>query len=67
MAHYTYRVAWSSDEQEYVGLSAEFPSLSHGDETPEAALAGIRELVAGIIEDMREKGEELPEAIADRD
>jgi hypothetical protein len=25
--HYTYRVTWSEDDQEYVGLCAEFPSF----------------------------------------
>ena len=25
---YTYRVTWSEDDQEYVGLCAEFPNLS---------------------------------------
>lgn len=65
--HYTYRVTWSKDEAENVGLCAEFPGLSHGDETPEAALAGIRALVADVVQDMREKGEAVPEALADRD
>jgi predicted HicB family RNase H-like nuclease len=66
MEHYTYRVTWSGDEQEYVGLCTEFPGLSHGDESPEAALAGIRHLVGGVVSDMKEKGEKLPEAYADR-
>lgn len=26
--HYTYRVNWSGEDGEYVGLCAEFPSLS---------------------------------------
>lgn len=26
--HYTYRVTWSAEDEEYVGLCAEFPSLS---------------------------------------
>jgi len=26
--HYTYRVTWSVDDDEYVGLCAELPSLS---------------------------------------
>lgn len=26
--HYTYRVTWSENDEEYVGLCAEFPSLS---------------------------------------
>ena len=40
--HYTYRVTWSADDGEYVGLCAEFPSLSWLAKTPEAALRGIR-------------------------
>ena len=43
---YTYRVAWSEEEQEFMGLCSEFALLSHFDETPEKALAGIRDLVA---------------------
>lgn len=66
MEHYTYRVTWSADEQEYVGLCTEFPGLSHGDESPEAALTGIRHLVSGVVADMIEKKETPPEALADR-
>ena len=43
---YTYRVTWSEDDQEYVGLCAEFPSLSWLAPTPEAALKGIRKVLA---------------------
>jgi predicted RNase H-like HicB family nuclease len=49
------------EDQEYVGLGAEFPSLSWLAHTPEAALKGIRQVVAGAIQDMREHGEEPPE------
>ena len=37
---YTYRVTWSEDDSEYVGLCAEFPSLSWLAFTPEAAYPG---------------------------
>jgi len=63
---YTYRVTWSEDDQEYVGLCAEFPSLSWLALTPEAALKGIRKVVADVVHDMREHGEEPPEPIASR-
>jgi predicted HicB family RNase H-like nuclease len=63
---YTYRITWSEEDQEYVGLCAEFPSLSWLAPTPEAALKGIRKVVADIINDMREHGEEPPEPIASR-
>jgi len=45
---YTYRVTWSEDDNEYVGLCTEFPSLSWLALTPEAALKGARKLVADI-------------------
>ena len=43
---YTYRVTWSAEDGEYVGLCAEFPSLSWLASTPEGALKGIRNTVA---------------------
>jgi predicted HicB family RNase H-like nuclease len=61
---YTYRVTWSEDDQEYVGLCSEFPSLSWLDKEPESALKGIREIVQGVIKDMGKTGEEIPEPIA---
>jgi predicted HicB family RNase H-like nuclease len=63
---YTYRVTWSEDDQEYVGLCAEFPSLSWLAPTPEAALKGIRKVVAEVVQDMREHDEEPPEPLAMR-
>jgi len=63
---YTYRVTWSEDDNEYVGLCAEFPSLSWLARTPEAALKGIRELVANIVTDMTTRDEAIPEPIACR-
>jgi predicted HicB family RNase H-like nuclease len=38
--------------------------LSWLDKTPEAALKGIREIVQGVIKDMSQTGEEIPEPIA---
>jgi predicted HicB family RNase H-like nuclease len=61
---YTYRVTWSEDDQEYIGLCAEFPSLSWLDQTPESALNGIRETVESVIKDMKHTGEEIPQPIA---
>ncbi|MBN1959962.1 MAG: hypothetical protein JW841_03380 [Deltaproteobacteria bacterium] len=63
--HYTYRVTWLDEDQEYVGLCAEFPSLSHLAASPatsqEAALRGIRKLVAGVIRDMKRDNETISE------
>jgi len=63
---YTYRVTWSEDDNEYVGLCAEFASLSWLALTPEAALKGIRNLVAEVIKDMAASGEDAPKPIACR-
>jgi predicted HicB family RNase H-like nuclease len=63
---YTYRVTWSQDDREYVGLCAEFPSLSWLAETPEKALKGIRKLVAEVLVDMANHHETLPDPIACR-
>ena len=50
--HDTYRVTWSSDDNEHVGLCAEFPSLSWLAPSPEKALSGIRKVVADVVEEM---------------
>lgn len=64
--HYTYRVTWSAEDGEYVGLCAEFPSLSWLADTPESALRGIRKVVENVLNDMRETGERIPEPIASK-
>ena len=61
---YTYRVTWSEDDNEYVGLCTEFPSLSWLAKDPEAALKGIRNVVGGVVRDMKKEGETLPDPIA---
>jgi len=61
---YTYRVTWSEEDQEHVGLCAEFPSLSWLAPTPEKALAGIRRLVKDTVSDLENSGEPVPEPIA---
>jgi predicted HicB family RNase H-like nuclease len=61
---YTYRVTWSEDDAEYVGLCAEFPSLSWLANTPEAALKGIRKVVGEAVADMHANKEPIPEPIA---
>ena len=64
---YTYRVTWSEDDGEYVGLCAEFPSLSWLAKGPEAALKGIRRVVAEVVADMKKAREPVPDPIALRD
>lgn len=64
--HYTYRVTWSAEDGEHVGLCAEFPSLSWLAKTPERALTGIRGVVAECVKDMEANAEQVPEPIAER-
>ena len=64
--HYTYRVTWSPEDGEHVGLCAEFPSLSWLASTPDAALKGIRRVVAQAVEDMRNSGEDVPQPLAEK-
>lgn len=63
---YTYRVTWSAEDGEYVGLCAEFPSLSWLASTPEAALKGIRKTVSAVVEDLKANKEPIPEPLAGR-
>ena len=63
---YTYRVTWSEEDQEYVGLCTEFPSLSWLAENHELTLNGIRQLVANVISDMKKNNEKIPIPIAVR-
>ena len=61
---YTYRVTWSEDDNEYVGLCVEFPGLSWLAQTPEEALGGIRQVVAEVVSDLETNGEPVPEPIS---
>ena len=64
--HYTYRVTWSEEDNEHVGLCAEFPSLSWLSKTPESALKGIREVVSEVVTDMKRDEENVPQPIANK-
>ena len=64
--HYTYRVIWSQEDSEHVGLCAALPSLSWLASTPEKALAGIRRVVSEAVADMQAAGESIPEALAEK-
>ncbi len=57
---YTYRITWSEEDKEFIGLCVEFPSLSWLAESQETALKGIREVVEEAINDMKDCGESPP-------
>ena len=64
--HYTYRVTWSLEDGEYVALCTEFPLLSWLAAAPEAALAGIRDVVTDCVADMIANGEVPPAPLAEK-
>lgn len=57
---YTYRVVWSEEDGEFIGLCAEFPSLSWLASTQAEAISGIVDLVKNVLADMAEQGEDIP-------
>jgi predicted HicB family RNase H-like nuclease len=63
---YAYRVVWSEEDREYVGLCAEMPSLSWLEKTQEAALRGIVRAATESVRDMARAQEQPPEPLATR-
>jgi predicted HicB family RNase H-like nuclease len=63
---YTYRVTWSEEDKEFIGLCAEFPSLSWLAETKEAAIKGITDIVSNVIIDMESNDETIPAPLSTR-
>ncbi|MFM9877162.1 MAG: type II toxin-antitoxin system HicB family antitoxin [Rhodoglobus sp.] len=61
--HYTYRVTWSAEDDEFVGLVAELPSLSWLAPTQVQALDGIRGVVCDVVADL---GGQAPRPFAER-
>ena len=57
---YTYRVFWSGEDGAFVASVSEFPSLSNVADSQKEALNGLSELVADVLADMRESGEQPP-------
>lgn len=63
---YTYRVMWSEEDGEFVGLCAELAGLSWLAVSPDKALKGIRSVVKDCVKNMAENGEGIPRPIATR-
>jgi predicted RNase H-like HicB family nuclease len=63
---YTYRVLWSEEDQQYVGVCSEFPLLSHLAGSPAEALDGVVMLVRTAIADMQKTMETAPIPLAIR-
>lgn len=60
MTKYGFRIVWSDEDGGYVATSPEFSGLSAFGETQEEALAEAKTAQDLFIEDMRERGEDLP-------
>lgn len=57
---YSYKVIWSDEDKEYVGVCAEFPSLSFLANTHKSALSGIQQLVNDVVAEMQASGATVP-------
>ena len=63
---YTYSVTWSAEDNKYVGLCAEFPSLSWLDEEQLNAFSGIVDIVGEVVVDMISNNEKLPIPLSEK-
>lgn len=59
--HDTYRVAWSPEDQEFVGTVLGLPSLSWLEPVSDAAFSGIQQPARDIVADLEESGEPVPQ------
>jgi predicted HicB family RNase H-like nuclease len=63
---YTYRVFWSPEDEEFVGVCAEFPNLSWLDPDQATAFSGIVSLVQSCLDDAHSHGESVPEPFSQK-
>lgn len=63
---YTYRLLWSDEDEEFLGLCAELPSLSWLARSREEALKGIVKVARQAVKDMAAQGEVVPPPLTDR-
>jgi predicted HicB family RNase H-like nuclease len=66
VSHYTYRVAWSGEDGEFVATCLEFPSLSWLAATQVKALRGLEDIVRDVAADMEAQGEQVPVPLSER-
>lgn len=66
VSHYTYRVSWSAEDDEFVATCLEFPSLSWLASSQVEALEGLEVLLRDVIADMTESGEAIPAPLSER-
>lgn len=66
ITHYTYRITWSSGDDEFVATCAEFPLLSWLAPDPDEALQQLRAVVSDAVADMESEGEPVPQPYSER-
>lgn len=66
VSHYTYRVTWSPEDDEFVATVAEFASLSCLAASQIGALEGLQALLADVVSDMQQQGERVPDPFSER-
>ncbi|MCW6005275.1 type II toxin-antitoxin system HicB family antitoxin [Micromonospora sp. CPCC 205371] len=66
VSHFTYRVTWSAEDDEFLATCVEFPSLSWLAPSQIEALQGLENLLREVLADMAEQGEQVPQPFADR-
>ena len=64
---YSYRIIWSEEDQEYVDLCTELPSLSWLSGSQTEAFKSIMKLVASVVKDMGTEGEPISELISTKE
>lgn len=63
---YIYSVVWSEEDDTFIGRVIEFPSLAAHGSTQAKALSEIRSVVQHAFEDLKERGEDIPEPLNKR-
>lgn len=66
VSHYTYRVAWSAEDGEFVAACLEFPSLSWLAATQLDALQGLQAVVRDVVDDLEAEGDQVPVPLSER-
>lgn len=64
--HFSYKVTWSGEDDEFVATCIEFPSLSWLDSDRGLALEGLNKLIVEVIADLEANGEPVPVPLSDR-
>lgn len=66
VSHYTYRITWSVEDNEFVATCLEFPSLSWLAPNQIDALTGLENVITETIQDMNAEGEDIPKPLSKR-